>query len=55
MTSTEQQLLDTLLELEDAGARVNANPKPDRAPFNGTGLRRPTARRGSSGTREPGR
>ncbi|MBL67054.1 MAG: hypothetical protein CMO74_01180 [Verrucomicrobiales bacterium] len=29
MTSTEQQLLDTLLELEDAVARVNANPKPD--------------------------
>lgn len=29
MTATEQQLLDTLLELEDAIARINAEPKPD--------------------------
>ena len=29
MTATEQELLDTLLELEDAVARVNADPKPD--------------------------
>jgi hypothetical protein len=29
MTATEQQLLDTLLELEDAVAQVNADPKPD--------------------------
>ena len=29
MTTTEQQLLDTLLELEDAIARINAKPKPD--------------------------
>ena len=29
MTGTEQQLLDTLLELEDAIARINAEPKPD--------------------------
>ena len=29
MTATEHQLLDTLLELEDAVAQVNADPKPD--------------------------
>ena len=29
MTATEQQLLDTLLELEAAVAQVNADPKPD--------------------------
>ena len=29
MTATEQQLLDALLELEDAIARINAEPKPD--------------------------
>ena len=29
MTATEQQLLDVLLELEDAIARINAEPKPD--------------------------
>ena len=29
MTATEQQLLDALLELEDAIGRMNAEPKPD--------------------------
>ena len=29
MTETEQAILDTLLELEDAVARVNTEPKPD--------------------------
>ncbi len=29
MTATEKQLLDTLLELEDAVANVRADPKPD--------------------------
>jgi len=29
MTATEQQLLDTLLELEDAIGQINAEPKPD--------------------------
>ena len=29
MTDTEQAILDTLLELEDAVGRVNAEPKPD--------------------------
>ena len=29
MTGTEQSILDTLLELEDAVARVNTEPKPD--------------------------
>ncbi len=29
MTETEQAILDTLLELEDAVAQVNAEPKPD--------------------------
>ena len=29
MTATEQELLDTRLELEDAVAHVNADPKPD--------------------------
>ena len=29
MTDTEQALLDTLLELETAVARVNTEPKPD--------------------------
>ncbi len=29
MTATEQQLLDTLLELEDAVSNVKTEPKPD--------------------------
>ena len=29
MTETEQAILDTLVELEDAVARVNTEPKPD--------------------------
>ncbi len=29
MTTTEQQLLDVLLELESAIDKVNADPKPD--------------------------
>ena len=29
MTEAEQSILDTLLELEDAVARVNTEPKPD--------------------------
>ena len=29
MTETEQAILDTLLELEDAVSRVKAEPKPD--------------------------
>jgi len=29
MTDTEQALLDTLLKLENAVAKVNADPKPD--------------------------
>ena len=29
MTETEQAILDTLLELEDAVAQMNAKPKPD--------------------------